>query len=65
MLLQLAAERILCFIDEGYWWSDPRDVAEVVANAVGRKENPGAGRVYFTRGRFEKIASLPACAPGS
>lgn len=58
MLLQLAAGRIPCFIDEGYWWSDPRDVAEVVASAAGHKTNQGAGRVYFTLGRFEKLAGL-------
>ena len=58
MLLQLAAGRIPCFIDEGYWWSDPRDVADVVASAVEREESPGAGRVYFALGRFEKIAGL-------
>ena len=58
MLLQLAAGRIPCFIDEGYWWSDPRDVADVVANATGREESPSVERVYFALGRFEKIAGL-------
>ncbi len=58
LLLQLATGRIPCFINEGYWWSDPRDVAEAVASAAGHKTTPGAGRVYFTLGRFEKIAGL-------
>ena len=58
VLLQLAADRIPCFIDEGFWWSDPRDVAEAVASTAGRKASPNAGCVYFTLGRFEKLAGL-------
>ena len=56
MLLAIAQKRLPCLIDEGFWWSDVRDVAAATANAVGQSECHG--EVYFTVGRYAKIIEL-------
>lgn len=56
MLLAIAQKRLPCLIDEGFWWSDVRDVAAATANAVGQSKCHG--EVYFTVGRYAKIIEL-------
>ncbi len=56
MLLAIAQKRLPCLIDEGFWWSDVRDVAAAIANAAGKSEC--LGEVYFTTGRYAKIVEL-------
>ena len=56
MLLAIAQKRLPCLIDEGYWWSDVRDVAAAIANAVGM--SAGNGAVYFTAGQYAKSIEL-------
>ncbi len=56
MLLAIARKRLPCLIDEGFWWSDVRDVAAAVANAVGVSEC--GGEVYFTAGQYAKTIEL-------
>lgn len=56
MLLAIAQKRLPCLIDEGFWWSDVRDVAAAVAHAAGKSECHG--EVYFTAGRYAKIVEL-------
>ena len=56
LLLAIAHKRPLCLIDEGFWWSDVRDVANAVANAVAM--STGSGEVYFPAGRYAKIIEL-------
>ena len=56
LLLVLAQKHALCLIDEGFWWSDVRDVANAVANAVAM--STGNGEVYFPAGRYAKLIEL-------
>ena len=56
MLLSMAQKRLPWFINGGFWWSDVRDVANVIANAVGANEY--GGEVHFTAGRYAKIRGL-------
>ena len=56
LLLAIAQKRPLCLIDEGFYWSDVRDVAVAVANAVAM--STGSGEVYFLAGRYAKIIEL-------
>ena len=48
-------------IDEGFWWSGVRDVADAAAEAVSRGEG---GKVYFTPGRYAKLAELDRIVSG-
>ena len=54
-MLDFALRKIPMTINEGFWWSDVRDVADAVASAVSRGED---GEVYFTPGRYAKLAQL-------
>ncbi len=55
-LLAIAHKRLPWLIDGGFWWSDVRDVANAIANAVGANEY--GGEVHFTAGRYAKIRGL-------
>ena len=56
MLLAMARKRLPCLINGGFWWSDVRDVANAIANAVGA--NGYGGEVYFTAGQYAKTRQL-------
>ena len=56
MLLAIARKRLPCLINGGFWWSDVRDVANAIANAVGA--NGYGGEVYFTAGQYTKTSQL-------
>ena len=56
MLLAMARKRLPCLINGGFWWSDVRDVANAIANAVGA--NGYGGEVYFTAGQYAKTSQL-------
>ena len=56
MLLAMARKRLPCLVNGGFWWSDVRDVAHAIANAVGANEY--GGEVHFTAGRYAKIREL-------
>ena len=56
MLLAMARKRLPCLVNGGFWWSDVRDVAQAIANAVGANEY--GGEVHFTAGRYAKIREL-------
>ncbi len=56
MLLAMARKQLPCLIDGGCWWSDVRDVANAIANAV--EASGYGGEVYFTAGRYAKIRGL-------
>ena len=56
MLLAIAHKQLPCFVKGGFWWSDVRDVANAIANAVGTNEY--GGEVHFTAGRYARINEL-------
>ena len=56
MLLAIVHKRLPCLVNGGFWWSDVRDVAHAIANAVGTSEY--GGEVHFTAGRYVKTAVL-------
>ena len=56
MLLAIARKRLPCLINGGFWWSDVRDVAQAIANAV--KAIGYGGEVYFTAGQYAKVSQL-------
>ena len=56
MLLAIARKQLPCLINGGFWWSDVRDVANAIANAVGANEY--GGEVHFTAGRYAKTREL-------
>ena len=56
MLFAIASKQLPCLIHEGSWWSDVRDVANAIANAVGA--DGYGGEVYFTAGRYAKTIEL-------
>ena len=56
MLLAIARKQLPCLINGGFWWSDVRDVANAIANAVGA--NGYGGEVYFTAGQYAKTSQL-------
>lgn len=56
MLLAIAHKQLPCLINRGFWWSDVRDVANAIANAVGA--NGYGGEVYFTAGQYAKTRQL-------
>ena len=56
MLLAMARKRLPCLINGGFWWSDVRDVANAIANAVGASGY--GGEVYFTAGQYAKTRQL-------
>ena len=56
MLLAIVRKRLPCLVNGGFWWSDVRDVAHAIANAVGTNEY--GGEVHFTAGRYVKTAVL-------
>ena len=55
LLLDLARRKLPFLVNEGYWWSDVRDVADAVASAVSAAT---IGDVYFTPGRYAKFDRL-------
>ena len=56
MLLAIARKQLPYLINGGFWWSDVRDVAHAIANAVGASGY--GGEVYFTAGRYAKTREL-------
>ena len=56
MLLAMARKQLPCLINGGFWWSDVRDVANAIANAVGARGY--GGEVYFTAGQYVKTSQL-------
>lgn len=56
MLLAMERKRLPCLINGGFWWSDVRDVANAIANAVGAIGY--GGEVYFTAGQYAKTRQL-------
>ncbi len=56
MLLAMARKQLPCLINGGFWWSDVRDVANAIANAVGARGY--GGEVYFTAGQYAKTSQL-------
>ena len=56
MLLAIVRKRLPCLVNGGFWWSDVRDVAHAIANAVGANEY--GGEVHFTAGRYAKTREL-------
>lgn len=56
MLLAMVRKQLPCLINGGFWWSDVRDVANAIANAI---EALGyGGEVYFTAGQYAKTSQL-------
>ena len=56
ILLAIARKQLPCLINGGFWWSDVRDVANAIANAVGARGY--GGEVYFTAGQYAKTRQL-------
>ena len=56
MLLAMARRQLPCLINGGFWWSDVRDVASAIANAI--EANGYGGEVYFTAGQYAKTSQL-------
>ena len=56
VLLAMARKRLPYLINGGFWWSDVRDVASAIANAV--EANGYGGEVYFTAGQYAKTSQL-------
>jgi len=56
MLLAMARKQLPCLINGGSWWSDVRDVANAIANAVEARGY--GGEVYFTAGQYAKTSQL-------
>ncbi|MDE2741452.1 MAG: SDR family NAD(P)-dependent oxidoreductase [Gemmatimonadota bacterium] len=56
VLLAMARKRLPCLINGGFWWSDVRDVANAIANAV--EASGYGGEVYFTAGQYAKTSQL-------
>ena len=56
MLLAMARKQHPSLINGGFWWSDVRDVANAIANAVGARGY--GGEVYFTAGQYAKTSQL-------
>lgn len=56
MLLAIARRQLPCLINGGFWWSDVRDVANAIANAVEARGY--GGEVYFTAGQYAKTSQL-------
>ena len=61
MALDFALRKIPVTINEGFWWSDVRDVADAAAAAVSQG---AGGKVYFTPGRYAKLAELDRIISG-
>ena len=61
MVLDFALRKIPMTINEGFWWSDVRDVADAAAAAVSRGED---SKVYFTPGRYAKLGQLALIISG-
>jgi len=61
LVLDFALRKVPMTINEGFWWCDVRDVADVVASAVSCSED---GKVYFTPGRYAKLAQLARIISG-
>ncbi len=55
MLLDIANKDIPMLIREGYWWTDVRDVAQAVAQAV---DHEGSGNVFLTVGEHATLSQL-------
>ena len=55
-LLAIARKQLPCLVKGGFWWSDVRDVANAIANAVGTNEY--GGEVHFTAGRYARTIQL-------
>ena len=55
-LLAIARKQLPYLVNGGFWWSDVRDVANAIANAVGA--NGYGGEVYFTAGQHAKTSQL-------
>ena len=55
-LLAIARKQLPYLVNGGFWWSDVRDVANAIANAVGA--NGYGGEVYFTAGQYAKTSQL-------
>ncbi len=59
MLLDIANKEIPMLIREGYWWTDVRDVAEAVAEAVDHDANVNTNsNVYLTIGKYATLSQL-------
>ncbi len=56
MLLAMARRQIPCLINGEFWWSDVRDTANAIANAVEARGY--GGEVYFTAGQYTKTRQL-------
>ena len=56
MLLAIARRQLPCLINGGFWWSDVRDVANAIVNAV--QASGYGGEVYFTAGQYVKTRQL-------
>ena len=56
LLLAIARKQFPCLINGGFWWSDVRDVANAIANAI--EASGYGGEVYFTAGQYAKIRQL-------
>ena len=55
-LLAIARKQLPYLVNVGFWWSDVRDVANAIANAVGASGY--GGEVYFTAGQYAKTSQL-------
>ena len=61
MLLAIARQQAPCFFSGGFWWSDVRDVADAIVNAVDVRET---GAVHFMAGHYAGLADLARlCSP--
>lgn len=57
MLLDIANKEIPMLIREGYWWTDVRDVAQAIAEAVDHDANANSN-VYLTIGKYATLSQL-------
>ncbi len=55
MLIDFANEQVPMLIRAGFWWTDVRDVAAAIANAISVETN---GNVYFPGGRYANLNQL-------
>ncbi len=55
MLIDFANEQVPMLIRAGFWWTDVRDVAAAIANAISVETN---GNVYFPGGRYASLNQL-------
>ena len=56
MLLAMVRKQLPCLVNGGFWWSDVRDAAHAIANAVGASGY--GGEVYFIAGQCAQTSRL-------